>query len=257
MPCWESTPAGRPPGAARCGTVYEGVGGPGNPLTADSEIIRASYHAALAGFPDATRVAACISGACSAAKRTQITELLRGRFPGAKIRVEPNYVAAFSWPPRRPLDPRRPRRRPAWQGGARAVRRGSRWRPGDLLLRRQARRPRARPRRSGQHPGRDRPADRAGQRPAGPVSPEESAGVIGIQRLVQDQLPLLSPRTGRLSRSPPSAVSRMPSSLTPAAGERSGSPAAATRRCTSVTSSPVTSESGTRRCPGTGTDCGD
>jgi hypothetical protein len=24
-----------------------------------------------------------------------------------------------------------------------------------------------------------------------------------------------------------------------------------------VTSSPVTSESGTRRCPGTGTDCGD
>jgi hypothetical protein len=39
-------------------TIYEGTGGPGNPLMADQETIRASYHAALAGCPDAARIAA-------------------------------------------------------------------------------------------------------------------------------------------------------------------------------------------------------
>jgi glucosamine kinase len=76
-------------------TVYERTGGPGNPLMADEATIRANYHAALAGSPDAARVAACVSGTRSEAGRARITDVLTSRFPGAKIRVEPDYVAAF------------------------------------------------------------------------------------------------------------------------------------------------------------------
>lgn len=79
----------------RGGTVYEGTGGPGNPLTAGQEAIRASYSAVLAGCPAAAQVAACVSGAGSEARRAQVADLLIGRFPGAVIRVEPDYVAAL------------------------------------------------------------------------------------------------------------------------------------------------------------------
>jgi N-acetylglucosamine kinase-like BadF-type ATPase len=75
--------------------VYEGSGGPGNPLTADSETVRASYRAALAGCPPAVTVAACVSGTRGRAQREQIAGLLAGRFPGADIQVAPDYVAAF------------------------------------------------------------------------------------------------------------------------------------------------------------------
>jgi glucosamine kinase len=75
--------------------IYEGTGGPGNPLMADQETIRASYHAALADCPDAAQIAAGVSGAGSAARRAQVADLLTSRFPGAEIRVEPDYVAAF------------------------------------------------------------------------------------------------------------------------------------------------------------------
>jgi glucosamine kinase len=76
-------------------TVYEGIGGPGNPLTADPETVRASYYQALASCPAAAQVAACVAGAGSEARRAQIAELLAIRFPGAQIRVEPDHVAAF------------------------------------------------------------------------------------------------------------------------------------------------------------------
>jgi N-acetylglucosamine kinase-like BadF-type ATPase len=75
--------------------VYEGSGGPGNPLTADSKTLRASYRTALAGCPAAARVAACVSGTRGQAQRDQIAGLLAGRFPGADIQVAPDYVAAF------------------------------------------------------------------------------------------------------------------------------------------------------------------
>lgn len=82
--------------ATRQGTVvYEGSGGPGNPLTADPETVRASYRLALAGCPAAVRVAACVSGTGGQAQREQIAGLLAGRFPGADIQVAPDYVAAF------------------------------------------------------------------------------------------------------------------------------------------------------------------
>ena len=79
----------------RGAVVYEGSGGPGNPLTADSRTVRASYRAALAGCPAAARVAACVSGTRGAAQREQIADLLAGRFPAADIQVVPDYVAAF------------------------------------------------------------------------------------------------------------------------------------------------------------------
>lgn len=75
--------------------IYEGTGGPGNPLMADQETVRASYREALAGCPGAAQIAAGVSGAGSAARRAQIADLLTSRFPGAAIRVEPDYVAAF------------------------------------------------------------------------------------------------------------------------------------------------------------------
>jgi N-acetylglucosamine kinase-like BadF-type ATPase len=75
--------------------VFEGSGGPGNPLTADQETVRASYRMALAGCPAAGRVAACVSGTRGRAQRAQIAGLLAGRFPGADIHVAPDYVAAF------------------------------------------------------------------------------------------------------------------------------------------------------------------
>ena len=93
-----STPAAHVPASApRCHgeVIYEGTGGPGNPLTADLETVRASYLAALAGCPLPARVAACVSGAGSEPRRTQITDLLAGRFPGADVLVVPDYVAAF------------------------------------------------------------------------------------------------------------------------------------------------------------------
>jgi glucosamine kinase len=75
--------------------VYEGTGGPGNPLMAAPEIIRASYLAALTGCPGATSVAACVSGAGGEAARAQISALLADRFPATDVQVAPDYVAAF------------------------------------------------------------------------------------------------------------------------------------------------------------------
>jgi N-acetylglucosamine kinase-like BadF-type ATPase len=80
--------------------VYEGSGGPGNPLTADSRTVRASYRRALTGCPAPGKVAACVSGTGNAAQREQIADLLAGRFPGADIQVVPDYIAAFLAAPR-------------------------------------------------------------------------------------------------------------------------------------------------------------
>ena len=82
--------------AVRRGDVlFEGVGGPGNPLMADPAAIRASYQAALKGCPPAARVAACVSGGGGAAERARIADVLAGRFPDSNVHVAPDYVAAF------------------------------------------------------------------------------------------------------------------------------------------------------------------
>ena len=87
--------------AVKCGQViYEGTGGPGNPLAATAETLEASYRAALAGCPEPTQVGACVAGAGAPAQRSRITDLLTRYFPDAVVRVFPDYVAAFlSAPP--------------------------------------------------------------------------------------------------------------------------------------------------------------
>lgn len=75
--------------------VFEGAGGPGNPVMTRPETVRASYHAALGGCPAASRVAACVSGGGGPAQRAQIADLLSARFPGANVYVAPDHVGAF------------------------------------------------------------------------------------------------------------------------------------------------------------------
>lgn len=80
--------------------VYQGAGGPGNPLAADEQTLQASYAAALAGCPRPARVAACVSGTASQAPRARIAGLLAGYFPDAVVQVVPDYVAAVLAAPR-------------------------------------------------------------------------------------------------------------------------------------------------------------
>lgn len=75
--------------------VHEGASGPGNPLAVDPAAMRASYHAALAGCPPAGYVAACVAGAGCHEQQVRIASLLAERFPGAQVRVVPDFVAAL------------------------------------------------------------------------------------------------------------------------------------------------------------------
>ena len=82
--------------AVRAGLlIYSGAGGPGNPLSADEQTVRASYRAALDGCPAATHVAACVAGTRSPAQQAQIARLLAGLLPGAEVRVVPDFVGAL------------------------------------------------------------------------------------------------------------------------------------------------------------------
>src|SRR5215470_17516579 len=74
--------------------IHDGVGGPGNPLLIDEATLRANYHSALEGCPDAAYVAACVSGAGSPAQQTRIYNVLTELFPTAAIQVSPDYIAA-------------------------------------------------------------------------------------------------------------------------------------------------------------------
>jgi len=84
--------------------VHEGTGGPGNPVSADLPTLRASYDAALAGCPPADRIVACVSGTTHEPMRALIETLLAERFPGAVVRVLPDYLAPImAAPPRTDL----------------------------------------------------------------------------------------------------------------------------------------------------------
>jgi N-acetylglucosamine kinase-like BadF-type ATPase len=75
--------------------VFEGRGGPGNPLAVGAEILAASFRTALAGCPEPTHVVACVSGAGGGQQREQVAGLLAERFASAVLRVVPDYVAAM------------------------------------------------------------------------------------------------------------------------------------------------------------------
>jgi glucosamine kinase len=75
--------------------VHDGASGPGNPISVDPAAMQVSYHAALAGCPPAAHVAACVAGAGGQEQQARIASLLAGRFPGAQVRVVPDFVAAL------------------------------------------------------------------------------------------------------------------------------------------------------------------
>jgi len=79
--------------------VHQGTGGPGNPVMADQEMLRDSYQAALAGCPAPTRVVASVSGTSQPERRADIERLLAERFPGADVRVLPDYTACVAAAP--------------------------------------------------------------------------------------------------------------------------------------------------------------
>lgn len=75
--------------------LYEGAGGPGNPLSTEAKTLLANYKTALTGCPEPTYIAACVSGAGCHEQRLQIAELLGNFFPQARVLVFPDYVAAY------------------------------------------------------------------------------------------------------------------------------------------------------------------
>jgi N-acetylglucosamine kinase-like BadF-type ATPase len=75
--------------------VHEGEGGPGNPQTTQQRHLHDSYRQALAGCPPPARIGACIAGVEDPEQRDRMHLLLRTSFPGATVRVAPDYVAAL------------------------------------------------------------------------------------------------------------------------------------------------------------------
>jgi glucosamine kinase len=80
-------------------TLFEGTGGPGNPVVASDGTLRASYAAALAGCPEAVRIVACVSGTRSPDRRDRVHALLADLTRCADIEVRPDYVAALKAAP--------------------------------------------------------------------------------------------------------------------------------------------------------------
>lgn len=79
--------------------LFNGAGGPGNPLSVDEATLKANFAAAVSGCPAADRVAACVSGTGSHERRVQVCGMLTDFFPGAAVTVFPDYVAALSAAP--------------------------------------------------------------------------------------------------------------------------------------------------------------
>jgi N-acetylglucosamine kinase-like BadF-type ATPase len=79
--------------------VFDGRGGPGNPLSADEQTLSTSYASALAGCPQPDVVAACVAGAANAEPRSRISNFLTMLFPRAAVHVHPDYVAAIQAAP--------------------------------------------------------------------------------------------------------------------------------------------------------------
>lgn len=79
--------------------IFDGRGGPGNPLMVDERMLSTSYATALAGCPEPDFVAACVAGAASAEPRLRISNLLAKLFPHAVVQVHPDYVAAVQAAP--------------------------------------------------------------------------------------------------------------------------------------------------------------
>jgi N-acetylglucosamine kinase-like BadF-type ATPase len=77
-------------------SVFRGEGGPANIASTPDSVLRESLRQAVHNAPRPTAVCACFAGLLTRADRIQATKILRDLFPGAVIRVEPDYAAALS-----------------------------------------------------------------------------------------------------------------------------------------------------------------
>lgn len=76
-------------------TVHVGQSGPANLASTPPKRLEANVQKACAGCPPPDFVAGCFAGLLTADDRRRATELLATIAPGAKIRAEPDYVAAL------------------------------------------------------------------------------------------------------------------------------------------------------------------
>lgn len=81
---------------AGCVTVFEGRGGPGNPLSVSEESLSRNYLEALRGCPAPDVVVACAAGAGGPKGAARVEGILRPRFPRAAVHVLADYRAALS-----------------------------------------------------------------------------------------------------------------------------------------------------------------
>ena len=76
--------------------VWSGSGGPANATTTPGTEFLHSLLAALEGAPTPAAVAGCFAGLATPETKRAVGDLLRGRFPGAGVRLVADYLAAMA-----------------------------------------------------------------------------------------------------------------------------------------------------------------
>ena len=83
-----------------CGeAVFRGQSGPANLLSTPSDLIERNLRRACEACPAPTAVCGAFAGLVGPEQRALAEELLRGIFPSAEIRAEPDYAAAHAAAP--------------------------------------------------------------------------------------------------------------------------------------------------------------
>ena len=76
--------------------VFHGQSGAANLATTPDPLLRRHLARATEACPDAVAVCGCFAGLLTVADRRRAEALLREVFPGAAVRAEPDYAAAFA-----------------------------------------------------------------------------------------------------------------------------------------------------------------
>lgn len=74
--------------------VFRGQSGPANLLSTPPDVLARNLEAASAGCPEPDSVCGCFAGLVGDAERQRALKLLRSLFPAARLRAEPDYLAA-------------------------------------------------------------------------------------------------------------------------------------------------------------------
>ena len=75
--------------------VFKGQSGPANLTSTPESRLRRNLASALKGCPPVAAACGCFAGLLNEDQRSYALDLLRGLLPGAKVRAEPDYTAAF------------------------------------------------------------------------------------------------------------------------------------------------------------------